>query len=262
MLRPVNLFVSLVVLSVFVGCSAGGNSSSSNGGGGGEGGDSSGSSGSGSTSSGMGGSSSSGSGSSSVSSGSGSGGGAVVLSVCKQGCATANDCIINGGGAAYDVDNYACNKGACDYTGCNSDAECTETFPNLGYVCRTSVPGYPAGCIKGCVAASDCAINGAGPAYDADNYTCSNGGCQYKGCNSDAECQFAGPQYICKSFAPGAAPACYTACQTAADCPPANAGPAFDVDNYSCSEGFCKYDGCNSDGECDASFPKPGYVCR
>ncbi|MBK9264981.1 MAG: hypothetical protein IPM54_35015 [Polyangiaceae bacterium] len=253
-------FAIIVSMSVGAGCSAGGTASNS-GGAGGEGGEAWSGSSSGQASSGMGGAG--GGGSSSNSGAGGSGGGAMpMLSICQQGCVSVSDCIIAGGGAAFDADNYACNGGACEYTGCNSDAECDSTFPNQNYVCRSVVAGYPASCVKGCVTASDCAIAGGGPAYDADNYACESGGCVYSGCNTDAECMFTGPDYVCRSSVPGGQKACYVSCQSATDCPLANAGPAFDADNYSCSQGFCEYVGCNSDGECAASFPNGSYVCR
>jgi hypothetical protein len=262
MLRYVGCFAIVVSLSSAVGCSAGGQSSNT-GGAAGEGGSSWSGSSSGS-SSGMGGASSSGSGSSSSSSGAGgSGGGSMnTLAVCKEGCLAVSDCIISGGGPAFDNDNYSCNAGACDYTGCNSDSECASSFPNQNYVCRSVVAGYPAACVKGCQVANDCTIAGAGPAYDADNYACNSGGCSYLGCNSDTECTFSGPNYVCRSSVPGGQKACYLSCQSASECPLPNAGPAFDTDNYSCAQGFCEYVGCKTDAECDASFPNPGYVCR
>jgi hypothetical protein len=254
MLRYFGYFAIIVSLSSAIGCSAGGQSSNT-GGAGGEGGSWSGSS-SGASSG-----SSSGASSSSSSGAGGSGGGSVtMLPACKKACVAVSDCTL--GGAAFDDDNYSCTAGACDYTGCNSDGECESTFPNLGYVCRLVVAGYPASCVKGCQVPNDCTIAGAGPAYDADNYACNSGGCTYIGCNSDAECTFNGANSVCKSAVAGGLKACYSSCQLASDCPSPDTGPAFDADNYSCAQGFCEYTGCKTDSECDASFPNQGYVCR
>jgi hypothetical protein len=108
---------------------------------------------------------------------------------CVHTCTAPADCATT---AAYmDADNYACVSGACQYLGCNSDAECQ----TIGaYACRSqgTLTKY---CVHTCTVPADCS---AGVAYmDADNYACEAGLCRYTGCNSDAECQTIGA-YVCR----------------------------------------------------------------
>lgn len=112
-------------------------------------------------------------------------------------------------------------------------------------------------CRQTCSAAGDCAT--ASAAYDADNYACESGFCQWKGCNSDAECQssFASSAYVCKLQL--GLKQCLKKCAAAADCAVAGSA-AYDADNWSCESSTCKYIGCRSDGEC-ASLGG-GYICR
>jgi len=260
---------SLVLVSLVVACSAGSNPGSSAGGGGGD--DTSGPGGGGPGGSGGGSSSSSGSGGggggggSSSSSGSGGGGGSepVTPPYCAESCQTAVDCSQGGAGSAFDGDNYACNSGLCEYTGCSSDAECTVTFMSQDYVCKSFGAGIVTTCVKKCQVSADCSQGAAGSAFDADNYTCTNGGCEYAGCKTDAECEvtFSGQAYVCKASGALSVAVCAKSCQTAADCSQGGTGSAFDGDNYTCTSGGCEYTGCNSDGECAASFPNGTYVC-
>ena len=91
---------------------------------------------------------------------------------CTQSCNTAADCDL--GSSAYDSDNYDCVSGACEWTGCNSDAECEATMS--GWVCTTALSGLDY-CAMGCNTAADCDL-GSAP-YDADNYECVSGACEW-----------------------------------------------------------------------------------
>lgn len=57
-----------------------------------------------------------------------------------------------------------------------------------------------------------------------------------------------------------ATPFCVLGCATGADC--ATPSPAFDMDNYRCEGGACRYTGCVDDDECRATFANTSYVCR
>lgn len=57
-------------------------------------------------------------------------GGSTVAS-CWPTCTSPADCA--SAHPAFDVDNYACNDGVCEYTGCNSTKECTAI--DVDYVC-------------------------------------------------------------------------------------------------------------------------------
>jgi hypothetical protein len=109
---------------------------------------------------------------------------------CVNRCTTTADCDF--GDAFADADNFACNDGACLYTGCNTDAECEATFP--GTLCRDIGPFFF--CVNSCNTTAHCA--GSGPAHDADNYSCVDSVCDYTGCHSDAECDAEDPGYICR----------------------------------------------------------------
>lgn len=92
----------------------------------------------------------------------GSGGGSILMvPTCFRGCAVASDCVIMGTGEAFDADNYACNAGICEWTGCKSDSECASSSPDQqNFLCRKLSPDYPATCIRGCQMADDCIMSG------------------------------------------------------------------------------------------------------
>ena len=105
-------------------------------------------------------------------------------------CDAPADCDL-GAGPAYDADNYACVSGGCVYQGCNTTSECQ----TLGdYVCHDAGLGTRH-CFPACAGPADCDL-GAGPAFDADNYTCDEGACLYAGCNDTSECAALG-DYVC-----------------------------------------------------------------
>ena len=165
--------------------------------------------------------------------------------VCLVACADASDCGM--GVEAYDEDNYACLDGGCVYSGCNSDAECS----SLGeYVCRDVGPLRV--CQPACAVVADCDM-GLAP-YDEDNYACVDGGCDYLGCVSDAECAVLGA-YTC-AVSSSDISYCAPSCDAVSDCVGTEA--AYDEDNYVCEDGACVYLGCNSDAECEDSGD---YVC-
>lgn len=111
-------------------------------------------------------------------------------------------------------------------------------------------------CLSACTVPTDCAPAGTG-AYDADNYDCAQGRCQYKGCNNDNECQSFGATYRC-AVTNLAYPTCVQSCTTPAQC--GTGSGAYDADNYACTAGACEYIGCVSDAECQMT--NPGFICR
>jgi hypothetical protein len=187
----------------------------------------------------------------------GGGDGPAATPVCQRVCSSPSDC--SQGYAPWDEDNYACPDGVCVYTGCRSDSECQSVAGMSGYVCRRLAGWTIDQCVRACQSAADCAQTY--PPWDADNYACTEGACDYLGCLSDAECQ-AVPNmqsYVCRSLA-GSWPYCQPGCASAADC---NLGsPAYDADNYACADGVCLYTGCRSDEECRASITSFPTVCR
>ncbi len=190
--------------------------------------------------------------------------GPVPIPSCQRTCVVASDC--GSGTPATDTDNFACSGGLCSYLGCRSDDECVATFGAGGDDWRCVAPaggGVPT-CTRGCVAPGDCAS--PSPAVDADNYACEAGACRYLGCLNDAECTAtfgtAGGTWRCRDVVAGLPPSCVEACTAPADC--ASPSPAVDADNHACEAGLCRYLGCLSDAECDATFgARSGdYTCR
>jgi hypothetical protein len=188
----------------------------------------------------------------------GSGGGQSAVPQCWVACTTAADCAIDQ--PVYDEDNYACTAGRCDYKGCLSDEECTDTFQSPGWACA-AIPGSPVkGCVETCATVADCAI--PQPILDEDNYACTEGKCDYKGCLSTQECTdtFKTDDYECAAVPGSPVKSCVQKCTSAADC--ATGEPAFGEDNYACNAGVCEYKGCNSTEECTETYMGPGYVCE
>lgn len=188
------------------------------------------------------------------------------LAFCRIGCTAAADCA-TAGIALYDASHYRCDAGSCTWTGCASDEECRAAFARSDYACR-DVGGLPQ-CVDTCTSSADCGSGTA--AFDADNYECVAGACEYRGCRDDAECAatFASAAYVCRRASlpdtglpiPTAERNCVLGCTSPADC--ATSSGAFDADNYACNtEGACVYTGCNDDAECRASFMADRYVCR
>jgi hypothetical protein len=179
--------------------------------------------------------------------------------VCAILCDQPADCD-QGYGAARSADNYSCDDGTCRYTGCNTDAECAESFSNDGYGCFKGAP-IPY-CTLTCGQPSDC-DQGAGGAYTVANYACTDGYCEYAGCNTDAECaeSFNSEQYGCYKGPGWSVAYCSLTCDQPADCDP-GVGGAFSADNYECLGGYCEYLGCTSDAECAESFNDSSYGCN
>lgn len=116
------------------------------------------------------------------------------VATCLAACTKPADCAI--ASAAYDADNYACTDGACEWKGCNDDAECKSSLSKTNTACRAF--GTLKLCVTTCTAPADCATSPG--AFDADNYSCDGGVCQYLGCKTDAECTetFKKTGYVCR----------------------------------------------------------------
>jgi hypothetical protein len=178
---------------------------------------------------------------------------------CQTGCAVPADCAAGPPGGTADVDNYACVDEVCAWTGCNSTAECVATLGDPDSACEIAFGTLVPTCWQTCDLAADCASPGGNVVFDADNYECTGGLCQWTGCNSNAECAAGIPSApICAVPPHGQViPTCLQACDTPADC--ASPSAPFDADNYACDGGACIYEGCNSTAEC-ASID-PDLVC-
>ena len=195
---------------------------------------------------------------------SGSGGMPEVLRSCRPACTTVAQCATPTV-PSYDEDNWSCTMGACDYTGCRSDAEC-QTLGN--YVCRTPEGTSLPLCQVACQAGSGCGTDDA--AYAAANFSCNDGVCRWNGCNTDDECQRSmsraggSARWLCRAVGSTSFKACYQACSAPADCNggAATTTPITDADNWRCESDVCRYLGCRSDDECRTTFMGRDYVCR
>jgi hypothetical protein len=181
---------------------------------------------------------------------------------CRSVCSSSNDCVSSPSSAISDADNYACNaNGRCDYLGCNNTNECVTVFMSSDYGC-IHFPGYAApACVKTCSSAIDC--EQPSPLFGSDNYRCNNGGCEWLGCNTTAECTevYRDERYICDSFPGVPNKTCYLPCSSRNDCGTPTS-PAYDADNYDCVSSQCVYRGCNNANECQTSFPSLTWVCE
>lgn len=142
--------------------------------------------------------------------------------------------------------------GSCG--GCGADAACE------GGACVAAVK-Y---CGAPCTQVSDCLAPDPPPGYGAENFACVGGACHYTGCASNADCAVTntvGGSGTCESVG-GGWDLCVASCTTPADCATKSGVTAFDADNYTCEGGHCRYQGCNSDGECSGSFQDATYGCN
>lgn len=180
---------------------------------------------------------------------------------CRSECTTAADCALVGGPPHIDEDNYACVEGACEYLGCLREAECDALGASPDTFTCYREPGAAIRlCVRQCATVSDCIVEGATGAQDADNYECDDGACRYLGCRNDAECVTSlGAGAICVREGM-VTPACALGCETAADCVTETSTAPFDENNYECASGACRWIGCVSDDEC--SDVGENLICR
>jgi hypothetical protein len=107
---------------------------------------------------------------------------------CFRTCSAAADCTSSSAPTAFDADNWACTGGKCEYKGCRSTQECTDTYESPDWTCAPSAGLSFNECVRTCSAAADCTSSSSLPAFDADNWACTAGKCEYKGCSSTQEC--------------------------------------------------------------------------
>jgi hypothetical protein len=178
---------------------------------------------------------------------------------CRGVCTTRADCV-SSPTPITDSDNYTCTSGRCEYLGCNSTAECELTFQS-DYVC-VQFPGYAfPSCVKTCAAVADCAA--ASPLFEAENYRCTQNGCEWRGCLNSQECRdvYQDSSYVCERPAGYLFDTCIKPCNSVNDCVSASS-PLYDADNYSCTANRCVYLGCNSTSECTASQAGGTWICE
>lgn len=135
----------------------------------------------------------------------------------------------------------------------NTDSESDSTNPSDGD--GDSQPDSIPICLTGCDTAADCDLyDGQFTAYNADHYSCIDGGCSWLGCNSHAECAELQADYRCHPMPFTEFKSCVPGCSAGQDCGLPAAGILYDQDNYECNEGACVFSGCNTDAECQDSM--------
>jgi hypothetical protein len=182
------------------------------------------------------------------------------IATCMRACSEPRDCV-TASSAVVDVDNWSCVQSACQYLGCRSDRECSETYGDA-WLCRVTFTGGLPGCVKRCAAPSDCAVDA--PLLGERNYRCVRGACVWQGCSSDEECAAANrdARYRCEASLPVELRVCVLECSRLADCVLPGSSAAFDADNYACEARRCRYLGCRNADECRAVMADDSYVCR
>jgi hypothetical protein len=182
---------------------------------------------------------------------------------CYIGCTSAGDCADIETGA-FGSNNYACTNGSCEYTGCGNDDACAETFGATGdtYLCRDVYNTGTAFCQKACGSVAECVP--AAPGYEEANFSCTEGVCKYEGCTTDNQCEtrYASSEgnWGCREL--NGHTDCRQLCTADTDCGVTGGQEAWDSDNYTCNaQGFCEYQGCNSDAECNTGNVT-GQVCQ
>jgi hypothetical protein len=97
--------------------------------------------------------------------------------------------------------------------------------------------------------------------YPADEWSCDNGACNYKGCTTDQVCAavFKSDKYVCRPSPYGSMNLCQLGCSTATDC--GTDQGAYSASNYTCKTDYCVYNGCGSDKECETTMYSAAYKC-
>ncbi len=154
---------------------------------------------------------------------------------------------------------------ACSSEAIDCGADCSDSEPTGSDISDPSTTQDPSDeneddpleqqsisvCLTGCNVAADCDLyNGQYTVYDADHYSCDDGGCTWLGCNSDAECSQLQAGYRCHPLPFTDFKSCVPGCESNSDCSVPAAGTLYDADNYECSAGACVFTGCNTNNEC------------
>ena len=178
---------------------------------------------------------------------------------CAMSCSVPADCTSPDAPPAFDASHFACTAGACAYTGCKNDQECT-AMNGQGWACR-AMGGFPS-CVLTCTTAADCSSSDAPPAFDASHFACTGGLCEYTGCKNNQECtSMYGQGWACRTVEGAAHPSCVKTCSAPADCAVPNAPPMYSASHFACTAGVCEHLGCKSDQECVTAVGE-GAVCR
>lgn len=117
---------------------------------------------------------------------------------CTLPCTTAADCDVPES-VLYGEDNWSCASQLCVYSGCNTDEECAEAYPEADLGCAQYMD--PSICFLSCAAPVDCTDEAVTAAlFDEEHWLCTDGVCEHHGCQSTQECEDSsvyGSGFIC-----------------------------------------------------------------
>lgn len=180
---------------------------------------------------------------------------AMVFSLASWGVLSLLGCSDSGIGPSHEADAAVDEDGTVN--GDDSSVENSDAGADGSVDGGEGVPG----CRAVCNVPADCPQDNPNELNDTDNWTCDEGYCSYKGCNSDEECEAAiSNLYGCLEDGPYGFPMCTMKCEFVADCD-SGGGVLYDEDNYECTNGYCEYQGCKDDAECREGMMSEDYVC-
>jgi hypothetical protein len=117
---------------------------------------------------------------------------------CTLPCDAAADCEVPDS-VLYGADNWSCESQLCVYSGCNSDEECAEAYPEEDVGCAQYAD--PSVCFPSCEAPVDCTDAAVTAVlFDEEHWLCTDGVCEHHGCKSTQECEDSavyGAGFIC-----------------------------------------------------------------
>jgi hypothetical protein len=121
---------------------------------------------------------------------------AAAIPTCTLSCDVLSDCA-QAGKPLFDNDNWSCESSFCVWTGCVSNAECQEAFPETELVCAEYLDTPM--CAPPCADPSECVPADAVDLFNEENWACTDGACEHLGCLSTEECTGSvhGPASIC-----------------------------------------------------------------
>lgn len=157
--------------------------------------------------------------------------GACIDGICRYGaCRVRADCVdgayqaagyIPPGGAEED---WSCVEGQCRSNGCGSDADCREVTclsPERQALCDSIESSFSNNLCRNSICVPGCSTNS-----DCPGGACIDQTCRYGECRTTEDC--INPAYAAAGYIP----------------------PGGAAEDWSCVDGHCQSDGCDSDAEC------------
>ncbi len=184
----------------------------------------------------------------------------LLVWACLAAAASAPAACGSGTGGAVDADPFAPDA---DLTTPDADPTAPDadpTAPDADPAGPDAAPPFP-NCLESCSTPAECVVAGS-PLFEVDNYACDANRCRWLGCTSTSECTSTyGAGWTCSTVTGNPLPTCYESCGAASDCVIAGT-VLYDVDNWTCDAGKCRWLGCSNTSECTTTFMDPDYSCQ